>query len=339
MEKLYIEFKDWQNFLRGKLKEKRIYAPIKSENDIPFYEILNEKNLTDIVYDKARPVEPFKIFLFPFKEKVVPEIENFQEFVVLGVNSCDLKGIEILDKVFKEGEYKDPNYEKRKANILIISLDCKEPYPTCFCSLVGVNPYPSKDFDLNLSKIGNGFIVEIGSEEGLKFLDNDSRFYKANDTQIKILEEERERTIEKVKKINENFKIKELENLKGMFHKEYWQKIEDIKNCVSCGSCTFNCPTCVCFLLEDISKNEIFKKVKIWDSCQFPGYARMASGATPRPSLFERYANRLLCKYWYMKENFKIFGCTGCGRCINGCIGKIDKRKVIDEVLVEKMKV
>lgn len=336
MERLFIEFKDWQNFLKGKLKEKIIYAPIMEDYYIPFYEILNEKNIENIVYDKARPVEPLKIFLFPFKERVVPEIRDFDNFVVMGVTSCDLRGIEILDKVFKEGEYKDPNYEKRKENIFIISFDCKEPYPTCFCSQVEVSPYPTEKFDLNLSKLENGFIVEIGSEKGLEFLRNDNRFYQVNEIQIKNLEEERKKVVEKVKKINEDFKMKGLENLKGMYHKEYWQNIEDIKNCVSCGSCTFSCPTCVCFLLEDISEIEFFKKVKIWDSCQFPGYAKMASGATPRPTLFERYANRLLCKYWYMKENFGILGCTGCGRCINGCLGKIDKRKVIDEVLIKR---
>jgi len=62
----------------------------------------------------------------------------------------------------------------------------------------------------------------------------------------------------------------------------------------------------------------------------------MASGATPRPTLYDRYANRLLCKYWYMVENFGMVGCTGCGRCIAGCIGKIDKRKVLSEFLKVK---
>lgn len=337
METLYIEIRDWQDFLNGKLKENRIYAPVNNDG-IYFYEIIDEKNSEKIVYDKARPVEPIKIFLFPFKEKVVPEIENFEKIIVMGASSCDLRGIEILDKVFKEGEYKDPNYKKRRENITIISFDCKEPYPTCFCSLVGVNPYPEKNFDLNLCKTENGFLVEIGTEKGKDFIGKDARFYQANESQLKNMKEEREKVIKKIEEINKEFDLKNRENLKEIYNKEYWEKIKDVENCVSCGSCTFNCPTCVCFLLEDTTDKDFFKKIKIWDSCQFPGYARMASGATPRPTLYERFANRYLCKYWYMVENFGISGCTGCGRCISGCIGKIDKRKVMTEILREKVK-
>jgi len=338
MEKLYIKFDEWQNFLNGKLKENKIYAPVEN-GLIPSYEILNEENFKKIVYDKARTVEPFKIFLYPFKERIVPEVENIDKIVVMGVTACDLKGLEILDRVFKEGDFKDPNYTKRRENIIIISFDCKEPYPTCFCSLVGIKPYPEKNFDLNLCKTENGFVVEIGSEKGRDFIGKDTRFYQASESQIREREEERNKVIRKIEEMNRDFDFKNIEDLKGIYQKEYWEKLKDIENCVSCGSCTFNCPTCVCFLLEDITDVGNFRKVKVWDSCLFPGYARMASGATPRPSLFERYGNRLLCKYWYMMENFGILGCTGCGRCISGCIGKIDKRKVITEILREKVKI
>jgi ferredoxin len=338
MEKLYIKIDDWQGFIKEKIKEKIIYAPFE-ENNLLFYQIVDEKNIEKIVYNRIRTVEPFKIFLFPFKERILPEINQLNNVIVMGVTSCDLKGLEILDKVFMEGEFKDPNYKKRKENLFVISFDCNEPYDSCFCWLVGVNPYPEKNFDLNLSLIEDGFIVEIGSQKGKEFIGDDRRFYNVNESQLKKMKEKREKVIEKVKEKNREFDFNKIENLKGLVEKEYWQRIKDIDNCVSCGSCNFNCPTCVCFLLEDISENGNFKKVKVYDACQFPGYARMASGATPRPTLYDRYANRILCKYWYMIENFKITGCTGCGRCISGCIGKIDKRKVITELLREKVNV
>lgn len=336
MERLYISFNEWAEFIKGKLKEKRIYAPIE-ENNFLFYEILNEENYKNVVYDRARSVEPLKIFLYPFKERILPEIEDIPEVIIMGATSCDLKGLEILDKVFKYGDFVDPNYKKRRENLFIISFDCKKPYDSCFCTLVGVNPYPEKNFDLNLSKIEDGFIVEIGSEKGKDFIGNDNRFYQANESQISKMKEEREKVIEIVNGINKDFDLKDIEKIEGMYETEYWEKPKDIKNCVSCGSCNFNCPTCVCFLLEDLSDDGNFKKMKIYDACLYPGYARMASGVSPRPTLFDRYANRLLCKYWYMKENFGIIGCTGCGRCISGCLGKIDKRKVLNEILKVKV--
>ncbi|MCS7180598.1 MAG: 4Fe-4S dicluster domain-containing protein, partial [bacterium] len=294
MEKLYISLTDWIKFLRGKIEERIIYAPIDNEG-LLFYEILNEGNIEKVVYNRARPVEPLKLFLYPFKERTYPELENIPQIVVIGPASCDLKGTEILDRVFKDSEFKDPNYFKRKENTLIISIDCKNPYKTCFCTVVGVRPYPEENYDLNLSFIENGFIIEIGSEKGRNFIGEDTRFYNVTESQIKILNEERKNVIQKIEEINEEYNLKNFENLKGMFQKEYWDKQVDVKNCVSCGSCTSNCPTCVCFLLEDTSEKDAFKKVKVWDSCLFPGYAKMASGETPRPTLYERYANRLLC--------------------------------------------
>ena len=109
-------------------------------------------------------------------------------------------------------------------------------------------------------------------------------------------------------------------------------------NCVQCGACNASCPTCVCFLLEDFSSRVSFSKAKIWDYCLYQSYAKMASGVSPRSLLWERYANRLLCKYKYMVKNFGIVGCTGCGRCISACPGKIDKRKILEEVVKENGK-
>jgi len=44
----------------------------------------------------------------------------------------------------------------------------------------------------------------------------------------------------------------------------------------------------------------------------------------------QRFRNRYLCKLQLMERNFDIFGCTGCGRCIEVCPAGIDIRKVVD---------
>lgn len=337
MESLYITKEDWKKFIKSKLNEFSVFAPFE-ENGILHFEKVNSGNIENISY-KTRAVEPLKLFLFPFKERVFPEIENFPKVLLIGVTSCDLKAIEILDKVFAEGDFKDPNYSRRKENTIFISIDCQKPYDTCFCTLVGNKPYPSGNFDLNLTEVNDGFVVEVGSERGKELIGNSNLFTNASSDDLEKRDKIRKDVEEKVKEINKEFDFENVkERLRGLYRKEDWENIEDIKNCVQCGSCNFNCPTCVCFLLEDFGKDGEFKKVKVWDACLYPGYARMASGASPRPTIYERYGNRVLCKYWYMVENFGILGCTGCGRCISGCIGKIDKRKVISEIGKEKVK-
>ena len=94
--------------------------------------------------------------------------------------------------------------------------------------------------------------------------------------------------------------------------------------CVSCGVCTFECPTCHCFDFKDVGTREEGERIKIWDSCQFPSFTLHASGHQPRPQQWERYRNRFLCKFKIYEDAFEVLGCTGCGRCVRDCPVHVD---------------
>ena len=100
-------------------------------------------------------------------------------------------------------------------------------------------------------------------------------------------------------------------------------------NCVSCGACTTICPTCSCFLLID---KPGFEKVKQMDACQYPGFERVAGGEDALFELQNRFRNRYMCKYVWKPEKFSSLACTGCGRCIDACIGKINKNEIFMEL-------
>ena len=51
----------------------------------------------------------------------------------------------------------------------------------------------------------------------------------------------------------------------------------------------------------------------------YPRFTLHASGHNPRESKQERFRQRILHKYLYVKENFGYTACTGCGRCIQSC--------------------
>ena len=87
-------------------------------------------------------------------------------FAIVGVKACDLKGFKIQDYVFKDHDYQDPFYIKNREQNLIIGADCTCAIDTCFCLALGVRPYPQEDFDINLSVVQGGYVVEIGSEKG-----------------------------------------------------------------------------------------------------------------------------------------------------------------------------
>ena len=102
------------------------------------------------------------------------------------------------------------------------------------------------------------------------------------------------------------------------------------KKCVSCGACATICPTCTCFLLID---KEGFEKVRQLDACQYPGFSRIAAGEDPLRQRSVRFRNRYFCKYVWKPASYKSIACTGCGRCIDSCIGKISKNELFQELV------
>ncbi|MGM0568897.1 MAG: 4Fe-4S dicluster domain-containing protein [Elusimicrobiota bacterium] len=56
----------------------------------------------------------------------------------------------------------------------------------------------------------------------------------------------------------------------------------------------------------------------------------MPGGGTPRPHLWQSFRHRYFCKFTLMQGEFDMPGCTGCGRCIKTCPGKIDMRDTLE---------
>jgi ferredoxin len=108
---------------------------------------------------------------------------------------------------------------------------------------------------------------------------------------------------------------------------DIWEKYSS--RCVSCGACITICPTCSCFLLID---KPGFEKVKQMDGCQYPGFERVAGGEDVLFELHNRFRNRYMCKYAWKPIKFSSPACTGCGRCIEACIGQINKNEIFMEL-------
>ena len=77
----------------------------------------------------------------------------------------------------------------------------------------------------------------------------------------------------------------------------------------------------------------VFERFKNWDACQYVGFARVAGGANPRPKRWERLRNRFDKKFDFFVTHVGAPACTGCGRCIEACPGRIDLRDILKELL------
>jgi sulfhydrogenase subunit beta (sulfur reductase) len=103
------------------------------------------------------------------------------------------------------------------------------------------------------------------------------------------------------------------------FHSEaFWEKTAE--RCLSCGACTYLCPTCYCFNITDEQVVDRGERIRSWDACMFHHFTLEASGHNPRASKALRLKNRIGHKFVYYGEKYDgITACSGCGRCIRGC--------------------
>ncbi len=335
----YITRDAWLNFLKGVAQDHYLLAPQEGLYGLEYFAASHE-DVDKIVFPGARLTQPLKSFLYPPKESVTSEeASSGRKNIVLEAKACDLKAISILDKIFLDPEIVDPFYKTHRHNTIIITGDCSEPLDCCFCTLLEGNPFPETGFDLNISPVDDGVLVEVGSEKGKDLLEKlGVKMAPAEEKYVNLRRENRNKAIEKLREINKEFKFP-TENLPALLAERYdspaWE--EACETCVRCGACTNICPSCHCFLLSQVvpaerKAEEKFEMIRTWDSCQYTGFARVAGGANPRKTLEKTFANRFHCKFEYKPENFGMFACTGCGRCYQACQGKIDVRDVLTKL-------
>ena len=315
------------------------------------FEKLPDEALERLALRVLPPVESLKSFLFPVKERVAvypsgpdaPEpqaqLTETQPQMIVGLRACDLCALEILEKVFTEGDFTDPFFENRRKCSLFITTDCVEPAENCFCNLVGGEPFPRQGYGLNFSPVTDGYVLSIGTDAGKELVLEKADFFReATPEQLADRDERRHAVVARLKEMNGPFDPRRpLTELAGSLSKLQWNQLAS--GCVECGACNYVCPTCHCYLLYDQPADEPtgrHERLKTWDSCILANYAKMAGvggmKATPRPELRGRFENRIRHKFEWMVENLDRLGCVGCGRCSEGCMSGSDVRGVIKEL-------
>ena len=342
MESFVIPKTKFDELLQSLLNEFEIYLPVTEENKQHFRK-LNSKDLEATekkpiwALEKIRPSESLKGFFFSPRLKVASYdgvmIKNETKRLIIGAKNCDLYPMRVHQKMFLEGKFVDPFYKDQLDRTLIISADCPVPEDTCFCNLLGLTPYPTEGSAINLTVVGDSYLLEALTDKGKELIESRPGFFRsAREEEIKERDEQREKSVKLLEKINPKAWRKDLAHgVKKAKKDEFWQ--EHAKSCIECFGCLMICPTCFCYLLYDqaIAEKD-FDRTKIWDACYYAAYARVGGGVNPRAEFLQRFKNRFHCKFmnFYLDNNF--FACSGCGRCLSVCSAKIDIRKILGDL-------
>jgi len=255
-----------------------------------------------------------------------------ERIAFFGIKSCDLASIEVLDRTLMKGEFKDEQYVKMRSNAAIVVANCINPSGTCFCSSMGTGPRATHGFDLALTELGRGFLVEAGTEVGEEMLNQMSkRGAEPSDleeakSRIKAAEARMGRTLDTT-----DLRDKLYASLESQAFKEV------TKRCLGCANCTSVCPTCFCTMVQDVPSldGRTSDRQITWDSCFNYQFAQVAGGHF-RPELWARYRQWMTHKFAYWLDQFDTFGCIGCGRCITWCPVGIDVIQSVKDAQVMK---
>jgi formate hydrogenlyase subunit 6/NADH:ubiquinone oxidoreductase subunit I len=259
-------------------------------------------------------------------------VAKARDQVLIGLHSCDVHGMNLMDKVFSFGT-PDVNYLARRNRTLVIATGCF-PDKFCFCSSLGTGRV-DEGFDLFVHSISKGFLVRIGTPEGAKLLKKYARGRKATAAEIKELGREAEKRAAAFKTRLEAA----AEDLPGVYGKgvtsPVWEMIGSI--CYGCGSCNHVCPTCYCFDVRDEMKTNLKggERVRVWDGCTLEDFSKVAGGHNFRKTRAERLRHRFNRKFNYLTDRFDALFCIGCGRCTRTCLVDISIAEVTNELIRE----
>ncbi len=318
----------WNAILTTLLEEYEVFAPFMFGENIE-YACVTENSVDKIIYNQPKPASPLKTFFLPFKENVITQSQKIGKRIILGTPACDLSGLSLLDEIYLDKDYIDPNYSVRRESTLLFGFDCHSSQEHCHCTSYGFGPIPDENADLIITLLDDKIALAVKSEKGKKFKEKhiSSTDVLSKDDMAKVVANRKsvaDALTSKNQGLPDYEKTGELIRISG---DDIWMRHSD--NCVSCGACSAICPTCSCFLFIE---RPAFEKVRTIDTCQYPGFERVAAGEDPLRLLSQRFRNRYMCKYVWKPEKYQSKACTGCGRCIEACIGEINKNELLGEL-------
>ena len=312
-----------------------LYLPVRTAGQTN-YAAWSEEAEVDL--DTLKTVKSPKDAFFPQSEnlytvkkegkklRVEPEQLKSQDFVVFGMKACDIKGVEVLDKVFLS-EPIDTFYAARRDHGTIVALACHEPEESCFCKVFVIdaaNPAADVATWMLEEELYWKPLTEKG--EALTALVKDL-LTEAEEKRVEAEKEAIHKIIEKLPYMHLSLEGWGGDALTEKFNSKLWEDL--YKPCLACGTCTFVCPTCQCYDIKDYTTSNGVSRYRCWDSCMYSDFTMMAHGNN-RTSQMQRFRQRFMHKLvYYPANNDGMYSCVGCGRCVEKCPASLNIVKVI----------
>lgn len=272
------------------------------------------RSAKDFFFPQIQPLVKFR--REDKKVEIIDTRKESEDFVIFGARACDVRSFDVLDNVFL-AEPVDTQYKTRREHATVVSLACNRPAETCFCSAFGIDAAKPAG-DVQSWIVGDDFYMEPVTDKGAAFIEKVSSVVTEGD------EKAVDGQVEKIEAIMKKLPLADLKPVDNrekeleVFNSPKWDELSS--HCLGCGACTFVCPTCQCFDIEDFNAGYgNVERFRCWDSCMYNEFTLMAAG-TPRKTQKERFRQRFMHKLvYYPVKNDGMYSCVGCGRCLRKC--------------------
>ena len=315
-----------------------LYLPVKTAGQTNFKAWAPD---AEVDLDTLKTVKSAKDAFFPQSEtlytvakegkklSIKPEDLKDQDFVVFGMKACDVKGVEVLDKVFLADPV-DTFYKARREHGTIVAMACHEPEESCFCKVFGVD-CANPAADVATWMVEDTLYWKPLTEKGEDLTKELATLLSEADSvelaKVEVEKENIHKIVEMLPYSNLSLEGWNGDALKEKFDSPVWEEL--YKPCLACGTCTFVCPTCQCYDIKDYDTGHGVHRYRCWDSCMYSDFTMMAHGNN-RTSQMQRFRRRFMHKLVYFPANNDgMYSCVGCGRCVEKCPSALNIVKVI----------
>lgn len=301
----------FNQYLADLEKEYFVFAPVllqgkgafTSTDSVRYQEI---KRFEEIEFTKKSDfsikeiLTPITQTLFYFTEEHWTEPKIHDKKILLFLRSCDIHGIKRLDDIYLKNGGEDSYYEVFREKLVVCLIECQESFRNCFC--VSTNTNIADEYDMVVRPDGDLVYVELKNTEvgtlNEEVAEFSPKFVMENQTTVAIPKELSQKILQT----------------------EIWEEYSS--RCIGCGRCSFVCPTCSCFSMQDIFYKEnknVGERRRVWASCMVDGFSDMAGGHSFRKKQGDRMRFRVMHKFNDYKKRFGYHMCVGCGRCDDAC--------------------
>ncbi|MBM3286399.1 MAG: Ni/Fe hydrogenase subunit beta [Candidatus Eisenbacteria bacterium] len=339
MKTLVLSKLDVPAFVRELQKRGKVVGPRRKESQFVFDEIRDPE---DLALEYPTTILPPVRHLFPHQERLLhfqrkdvaasDEIVEGEPLILLGVHTCDVQGINILDEVFSDSPY-DANYLARRAQTKVIALECQGPCSQYNLCLDKGTHRLEGGYDLLLIDLGDRYFIFTRTAAGESMVAETAFLRPATPVDREALGKAREMQSASLKPRLSGPVNRLPSALKEAYDDLLWEAIG--RRCLSCETCTMVCPTCYCFDVDDEVAFDLNHGVRcrLWDSCQSHRFAEVAGGENFREKASHRQRHRLFKKEVFQFEKYGRSACVGCGRCSAQCVASIRLTDMYNQVL------